>query len=596
MARTNVSALWRSGVFSAPLGAILVASCVDLANPLSGAAGAGGSGAGGAADAGPDAPDGPSPVDPLARGQTCVAGTQCASGLCVDGVCCESACAGDCEACNLAGSLGVCAAVPAGEDPRDRCAAESPATCGRDGVCDGQRACRRHAAGTVCAAGSCAGGTETLPRTCDGAGACRPAQTKACDPYVCAGEICGAVCAGPGACVTTSRCVGDKCEGKLPLGADCQAPGDCASNRCVDGVCCDADCAGACRACNLAATRGVCTMIAAGADPGNECNIDNNNVCAYDGACNGNGACRAAAAGLPCGAAACQGAILNTAPVCTGAGTCGQPSTRNCSPFLCDTATRDCFASCTSAAQCVAAYYCDNGTCRPQKILQLRFDEAAGTTAADGSGYANHGTLMDYNPPLWGPAVRGQVIGFPATDPPDAGEWVLVADSPSLDSLAATRAFTISLWVTLHDVNPYPRSTLVYRPRSSGGNAHYGVSLVYGRPTMYMNASPATAVGSNRCETVDHVILTDGRFNHVAMTFDGTTARLYQDGDLLCTLAPGYVPAADTTPLVLGGWLEAGPRLADNDRFRGGMDDLVVYNRALSAAEIQAIAAGGTPP
>jgi len=59
---------------------------------------------------------------PLGLGQSCSAGTQCASTFCVDGVCCNVACTEPIRSCNLPGSVGLCrlqsgvvpAASPAG--------------------------------------------------------------------------------------------------------------------------------------------------------------------------------------------------------------------------------------------------------------------------------------------------------------------------------------------------------------------------------------------------------------------------------------------------------------------------------------------------
>lgn len=67
------------------------------------------------------------------NGSVCAFDGSCLSGNCVDGVCCSTACSGTCEACNIAGSIGACAAIPAGTDPANECA----------GVlsCDGSGAC-----------------------------------------------------------------------------------------------------------------------------------------------------------------------------------------------------------------------------------------------------------------------------------------------------------------------------------------------------------------------------------------------------------------------------------------------------------------------
>lgn len=69
----------------------------------------------------------------LLLGNPCVDGGDCPGGLCVDGVCCDAPCGGACQACDLPGSEGTCAPVPAGQDPDGECGAG--ATCDGAGGC-----------------------------------------------------------------------------------------------------------------------------------------------------------------------------------------------------------------------------------------------------------------------------------------------------------------------------------------------------------------------------------------------------------------------------------------------------------------------------
>ena len=120
----------------------------------------------------PDAPLTSDTTGKLANGSACSSPGVCASGQCADGVCCASTCGGVCEACNLAGHVGVCWPVSAGQDPDSECAKQATSTCGRDGACDGKGACRLHASGTVCAAATCVTSTSSRDKQCDGKGSC----------------------------------------------------------------------------------------------------------------------------------------------------------------------------------------------------------------------------------------------------------------------------------------------------------------------------------------------------------------------------------------------------------------------------------------
>ncbi len=82
----------------------------------------------------------------------------------------------------------------------------------------------------------------------------------------------------------------------------------------------------------------------------------------------------------------------------------------------------------------------------------------------------------------------------------------------------------------------------------------------------------------------------DGSWMHVAGTYDGSTMRLYINGVLESSMVvPGGIPAAvNTLPLTIG----AQDGTSASRWFMGWMDDVRVYNRALSLSEIQALVGG----
>jgi hypothetical protein len=148
------------------------------------------------------------------NGQTCTAPGECASALCVDGTCCNRACGGQCEACDVPGQLGVCAAVAGTPHGARPACVSGDTTCG--GRCNGLLAaeCVYASAVTTCAS-SCSG-TEVTTSTCDGTGGCIADVPRPCaGNFVCAdGKDCKTTCASSTDCRQGYLCEGGKC---LPI-------------------------------------------------------------------------------------------------------------------------------------------------------------------------------------------------------------------------------------------------------------------------------------------------------------------------------------------------------------------------------------------
>lgn len=166
-------------------------------------------------------------VDP--PGTPCTDSCSCASGSCVDGVCCSTPCDGPCEQC---GSNGVCAPVPAGEDPAGDCDDEGAASCGRDGMCDGNGACRLYAPGTECGLNGC-DNAEVRSATCNGAGQCLTNSTS-CEPYLCDSNTntcfseCESIdqCSSPNVCTKQGDCTPPPNQPAEFGGCGCRVPTD----------------------------------------------------------------------------------------------------------------------------------------------------------------------------------------------------------------------------------------------------------------------------------------------------------------------------------------------------------------------------------
>ncbi len=85
--------------------------------------------------------------------------------------------------------------------------------------------------------------------------------------------------------------------------------------------------------------------------------------------------------------------------------------------------------------------------------------------------------------------------------------------------------------------------------------------------------------------------ITDTNWHHVAVTKRGTAVLFYVDG--VAHVAPTYSSGGYTfgAPGYIGAWWN--PYGQVDNSFYGAIDELAVYNRGLTAAEIQAIYAAG---
>lgn len=172
----------------------------------------------------------------VSSGGPCTEAAECESGFCADGLCCQSACEQQCEACDVAGSLGICVPVtglPHGERAAcDNAGVDDPCDFA---ICDGQQ--RAECAGTVGPCGEFACGPEACLESCTGNDEC--ATGYHCDNGTCvAGQCDGATATtADGEIVDCSpyTCRPDgTCKTSCSDVSDCQSPSACDfDGRCV---------------------------------------------------------------------------------------------------------------------------------------------------------------------------------------------------------------------------------------------------------------------------------------------------------------------------------------------------------------------------
>lgn len=211
-------------------------------------------------------------------------------------------------------------------------------------------------------------------------------------------------------------------------------------------------------------------------------------------------------------------------------------------------------------------------------VLRLGLDESSGTVAADSANVspANNGTLSGN--PVWAPA-GGRIGGALTFD--GTGDRVTVADSTT-NLLDGGSQFSLSMWV-------YPVDTAAHAlavKRTSGGvNESYTFSLLSGSKPQ-IDIGKYVAASTNRLSS--GTALSSNAWHHLVVVFDGTLAatdkriKLYIDGsaDNFKATTVSTVPRNTTAPLMIGGYDTAG------SAFNGSMDEVRVYNRALTNSEI----------
>jgi hypothetical protein len=277
-----------------------------------------------------------------ALGEMCTAGPQCTSGNCVDGVCCMDSGCPTCQACNINGG-GTCADVPNGMADPPNCAANGE--CGNTGTCNGSGACTQQPASTSCGLPeSCTNATHQPPSQCSGSGTCNQTSPQTCGGFLACdtNNMCRPSCSSDSHCIGGYYCSDGGCVPNKGLGEMCGRDGECNSTYCTEGFCCQADVCPMCHSCAIAATRGICTQVAAGQpDPSLTCVDQTPASCGTNGLCNAGGTCDRYDISTEC-ATSCDGTNV-THTYCDVTGSCsGLSLDELCLSQMCSTSTNMC--------------------------------------------------------------------------------------------------------------------------------------------------------------------------------------------------------------------------------------------------------------
>ncbi|MCX4473588.1 beta-N-acetylglucosaminidase domain-containing protein [Micromonospora sp. NBC_01655] len=194
-------------------------------------------------------------------------------------------------------------------------------------------------------------------------------------------------------------------------------------------------------------------------------------------------------------------------------------------------------------------------------------DAADSRTAVDSSTSGQNGTYLGASP-----GAEGVLAGDGAADLSTG-----YVDVPRAPRTNLTGPFTLEAWVKLDTLVPTPGQAII---ESYTGPAVNGYALRASNGVL--EAWSLGAPGKGYGVVSGRTRLTPNKWHHVAAVFDGSRLTVYLDGLADNSVATTVAPGSGTASVKLGG------RGDDtSQRLQGDLDEAAIYDRALTAAEIQ---------
>ncbi|WP_206641957.1 LamG-like jellyroll fold domain-containing protein [Nonomuraea polychroma] len=198
----------------------------------------------------------------------------------------------------------------------------------------------------------------------------------------------------------------------------------------------------------------------------------------------------------------------------------------------------------------------------PGLVAAYGMNEGTGSTVADLSATGNTGTLTNTS---WSASGRhGSALAFNGSS-----SWVTVNDAPSL---RLTTGMTLEAWVRPTTVDSW--RTVIMKQHTGGLAYVLSAGSDTDRPHTVIHTAGEADIGGTASLPLN-------TWSHLAATYDGTTLRLHVNGTQVSQRTAGGPIRTDNGALRIGGnsiW---------GEYFTGLIDEVRIYNRALTTTEIQ---------
>ena len=232
------------------------------------------------------------------------------------------------------------------------------------------------------------------------------------------------------------------------------------------------------------------------------------------------------------------------------------------------------------------------------------FDDPNGSTKAENLASGNAGAVS--TGAMFVPGLIGNALHFDGSttyvDTPSSivtnfGPGVTTTQACTGDDSTCAGDFSIDVWIKLPtDLDNSVKTILDKRSGSAPNIRGYSFALSYKRLILQL-ADGGPNGGYTNYASVPIDTLTDGNWHHIAVSVTRTLPngiRWYHNGVAL--LGQEINPTDRQGSLINNSPLRIGANTADSafdNFFRGDMDELQIFNRALSATEIGSIYAAG---